>query len=366
MMETEKRNPEQPQPDSGAPGGQESRGRGTRVVFLVFLLLAGALGTLVYLAYRGGRIVTDDAYVHATVYSVQTRVPGTVLEVLVAAHQPVEPGQLLVRLDPEQPEIMVRLAEGELAGARMQLQEALIAVRAAEAEETLVDAQLDQARKDLARIKTLWNKKTVSEDRYDRAVTRHRVLTSRKNAADAQGSLSEARIETGRTAVQIAASRMAEAKLRLGYSEIRSPGKGIVSKKNVEPGMVLRAGAPLMAVVDLENLWVEANYKETQLARIRPGLTARVRVDTFPDQLFHGVVESIQAGSGAAFSLFSPENATGNWVKVVQRIPVKVVLEDDPSGDPGSRLRLGMSAEVSIVPAKKPFLSRLFSFLPGL
>jgi membrane fusion protein, multidrug efflux system len=348
---------------SGPAGG---RGRGRRAVFVLFLITVAVAGTLVVLAYRGGRIVTDDAYVHATVYSVQTRVPGTVLEVRVEDNQQVESGQVLVRLDPEEPEIRVRLAEGALAGARMRFEEAQIAVQAADAEVKLVGARLALAGKDLARIEALWKKKTVSEDRYDQAVTRHRVLSSQRSVAEAKNSLSRTRIETSRTAVDVAKDRLAEAKLQLGYTEIRAPGNGIVSKKDVEPGMVVPAGTPLLALVDLKDLWVEANFKENQLRRIRPGLKAEVEVDTYPGSVLPGAVESIEAGSGGAFSLFPPENATGNWVKVVQRIPVKVVLEGDAPGEAGRPLRVGMSADVTIFPEEKTPLARFFSFLPGM
>jgi membrane fusion protein (multidrug efflux system) len=116
----------------------------------------------------------------------------------------------------------------------------------------------------------------------------------------------------------------------------------------VEEGQVVQAGARLMAVVDLEDLWIEANYKESQLERIRPGQEAEVRLDVYPDIVLSGRVESIHAGTGAAFSLFPPENATGNWVKIVQRIPVKIVLDGREVGPPRPLLRVGMSSEVTV------------------
>ena len=138
----------------------------------------------------------------------------------------------------------------------------------------------------------------------------------------------------------------------LSYTEIRSPSKGRVSQKAVEAGKVVQPGAPLMAIVDLEDLWVEANYKEIQLEKIRPGQQAEVRLDIYPDQVLHGHVESIHAGTGAAFSLFPPQNATGNWVKIVQRIPVKIVLDGYAPGPDKPPPRVGMSAEVTIYPGK--------------
>jgi len=127
----------------------------------------------------------------------------------------------------------------------------------------------------------------------------------------------------------------------------------------------VQPGFPLMSVVDLGDVWIEANYKETQVRRLRPGLKAEVRVDTYADRVLHGHVESLEAGSGAAFSLFPPENATGNWVKVVQRIPVKILLDDYRPEEDGPVLRTGMSALATVYPDTVPFLSRLLRFLPG-
>jgi len=346
--------------------GKNGRSRALRVLILALVLGTAGATVLLYLAYKGGRIVTDDAYVEATIYTIQARVPGTVLEVLAGDNQPVDAGELLVRLDPEEPEILVRQAESILESARRQHEEARIGVRAAAAEERLVSAQFAQAEKDLARIEALWRKKTVSEQRYDSTVTQRLVLSSRLTLAREQLALAEARVETSRTAVETAEARHADARLRLAYTEIRSPGRGVVSKKEVEPGMVVQPGTPLMAVTDLENPWIVANYKETQFQRIHPGLKALARVDAYPDTVLPGHVDSIEAGSGAAFSLFPPENATGNWVKVVQRIPVKIVLDGRAAEEDDARLHVGMSAEVTIFPAEKTFLARLFSFLPGL
>ena len=341
------------------------RPRALRVTIFLAVLAVCVAGALLVVAYKGGRIVTDDAYVAATVYEIQPRVPGSVLSVEVADNEAVPESELLVRLDSDRPRILVRAAEAALATARMHHQEAQVAVLAARAEVQLVQAQLEKAKKDLARYQALWNKRTVAEEQYDQAVTQVRVLSSQAEAARAKADLAATRVETGLAAIQTAEARLDEARLRLQYTEIRAPGPGIVSKKNVEPGMVVQAGRPLMAVVDLAHPWVEANFKETQLGRIRPGLEAEIRADIYSGHVFHGRVESVEAGSGAAFSLFPPENATGNWVKVVQRVPVKIVLDHETQGPDAPELRLGMSLEVTVFPAEKPFLTRFFSFLPG-
>jgi membrane fusion protein (multidrug efflux system) len=128
---------------------------------------------------------------------------------------------------------------------------------------------------------------------------------------------------------------------------VRAPADGVIAKKSVEVGQVVQMGQPLLAIVPLHEVWVLANFKETQLARVKPGMPAEVEIDTFPGQIFHGTVDSLSAGTGARFSLLPPENATGNWVKVVQRVPVKIRLNPNAFGNPLT-LRAGMSAYVVI------------------
>jgi membrane fusion protein (multidrug efflux system) len=147
-------------------------------------------------------------------------------------------------------------------------------------------------------------------------------------------------------AVEQAEADLAAAELALAKTRLRAPADGVVSKKSVEVGQLVQAGQPLMAVVPLHGVWVVANFKETQVARLRLGQRVTVAVDTFPDRVFHGSVESISAGTGSRFSLLPPENATGNWVKVVQRVPVKIVL-DGYKANPHI-LRPGMSATVTV------------------
>jgi membrane fusion protein (multidrug efflux system) len=157
----------------------------------------------------------------------------------------------------------------------------------------------------------------------------------------------EAERELAAAELKQAHADLAYAELQLGYAEVRAPLDGVVSKRSVELGQVVQAGQPLLAIVPLHELWVQANFKETQLGRVRPGMRAEVTVDTFPGRAYQGVVDSISAGTGARFSLLPPENATGNWVKVVQRVPVKIRLEDHQPENPHT-LRAGLSAVVTI------------------
>jgi membrane fusion protein (multidrug efflux system) len=187
----------------------------------------------------------------------------------------------------------------------------------------------------------------------------HAIDVARQKVAEGRGTLSraesqlhqvpvkEAEITRAEAALKQAQADVALAELQLAYTEVRAPTDGVVSKRSVEVGQVVQVGQPLLALVPLHEVWVLANFKETQLARVRPGMKVDVEVDTFPGKTFPGVVESISAGTGSRFSLLPPENATGNWVKVVQRVPVKIVLDSREVGNPQA-LRAGMSAVVTI------------------
>ena len=332
----------------------------------ILLLVVGLSAGGFYYWHSKARVRTDDAYVHATIYPISPRVPGTVLEVLVEDNQIVERDQLLVRLDPEDPSLKVRMAKAGLASARTHYDEAEIGLKAAEAEDRLSEAKLEQAKVDLRRAEVLWEKGSISEEQYDRAVTENRVLTAQRLVTQARIAAARAQIASSGANLENAQAQLAQAELLLSYTEIRSPQKGHVSQKTAEEGNVVQPGVPLMSVVDLEDLWIEANYKENQLDRVRPGQLAEVRLDVYPGYVFQGRVESIHAGTGAAFSLFPPENATGNWVKIVQRVPVKIVLDGHAPGPNSPLLRVGLSSEVTVYPEGKPELPWPLSHLANL
>jgi len=172
-----------------------------------------------------------------------------------------------------------------LASARTHFEEAKIGLKGAEAEDRLAEAKLDQAKLDLERAESLWNKRSISKEQYDRAVTQNRVLTAQRLVTQARIAGARARITSSETQQENAKAQLAHAELLLSYTEIRSPSRGYVSQKAVEAGKVVQPSAPLMAVVDLEDFWVEANYKESQLEQVRPGQLAEVRLDIYPEKL---------------------------------------------------------------------------------
>ena len=182
--------------------------------------------------------------------------------------------------------------------------------------------------------------------------SRQKVAESRGALARAQGqghqvAVKDAEVVRAEARLKEAQADLAVAELALEHTVVRAPLDGVVSKRAVEVGQIVQLGQPLLAIVPLHDVWVVANFKETQLTRVRPGMKATVTIDSFPDKTFTGTVNSLSAGTGSRFSLLPPENATGNWVKVVQRVPVKILLDEKEVGNP-QPLRAGMSAVVTI------------------
>jgi len=312
----------------------------------LILLVVGAFFGYRHWRWSASHVSTDDAYVSADLTYVAPRVAGRVIQVAVAHNQLVQPGDLLVRIDPRDFEVRAQQAEEALKLARNELAQQRAGVAAAQAQVVLAQARARQAEEEARRRAELYRQQVVAREHYERY---------RRDAEVAQAELAAARQQLARAQVaevgleaQIRQREAAlrEAGLQLSYTTILAPVAGQVTRRTVEVGNQVDIGQPLMVLVPLHRLWVEANFKETELARVRPGQRAEVRIDTYRGHLFHGRVDSIMAGTGSALSLLPPENATGNWVKVVQRIPVRVVL--DAREHPEEALRVGQSAEVTI------------------
>jgi membrane fusion protein, multidrug efflux system len=217
---------------------------------------------------------------------------------------------------------------------------------------------------DLTRSQKLYDQGILAEATLEKATTVHDITVAQVNAAREQVKQALASLDTQKLVVEQAKTALKsqgyilEQKkqvlesetLKQGYTKLFAPANGYVTKKSVEVGNQVVSGQPLLAVVPLDDVWIVANYKETQLTNVKPGQKVRIKVDTYPGKAFSGVVDSIMAGTGSVFSLFPPENATGNYVKVVQRIPVKIVLEK--GNDPEHLLRVGMSVQPTIIVKK--------------
>lgn len=384
-----------------AGAGANRRLRVKKRFILAVLLLAALAVALHHLATRN-KETTDNAQVDGHVHTITPRVAGYVTEVLVQDNQMVEAGQPLLRLDPvefavalaEERSALAALAQGvpleqdqtrfKVSGAEasrdstaQSAQQAAMEERAAREEAASAASRLEMAVLDLARMADLARNQAVAQAELDAARTAHATALAAKAAADARleaarkGRAALARdvagresdiglAATGAAAAEIKASlveaqkaRVRQAELDLSHATVLAPVRGYVTRKSVEPGRLVARGQALMAVTPLDpgEVWITANYKETQLARVRPGQRVTFTVDAYPGHEFTGVVESLQSGTGAVFSLFPPENAAGNYVKVVQRVPVKIVPDPDQPAlkGPGAPvLRLGMSVAPTI------------------
>jgi len=275
---------------------------------------------------------TDDAQLESHIDPVLPRVAGYVSEVLVDDNQKVAAGQVLLKIDPR--DLQTRVREAEAA-----LQSASADVAVAKADLLVARAHRVKAASDLDRYRELRQKKVVSQQGLEAAQTGADAAEATEEAAARQVAAKEAEIAKKKADLDYTS-------LQLSYAVVTAPAAGIVSRKNVEVGQFVQAGQPLLAIVSGDDLWVVANFKETQLTSMRPGQTARFTVDAYPGVTFKGKVDSIAAATGARFALLPPDNATGNFTKVVQRVPVKIVLTQPP--DPQHPLRAGMSVDAGV------------------
>ena len=313
----------------------------------IFAIAAALLG---YIRWRHAQwhIETEDAYVKGHIYSVASRVPGTILTLDVQENQAVEQGRTVATIDPRDYDAAMLKAQASLAESDSDQMVKQAAIAQAKAQISAARSQLDLARADLARISALNDRQSIPKQKYDQAITAEAVAKAQLLTAEKTVTVGIAALEVSKMKIGTARAKLDEAQLQRSYCAIVSPIAGVVSRKMAEVGNVVAPGQPLFAVVPLalDDIWVEANFKETQLKNVRPGQPCTLRADIDKGQEYAGTVDSISAGTGAAFSLLPPENATGNWVKVVQRVPVKIRIT--PGSDPGHKLRMGLSVQVAI------------------
>ena len=332
------------------------------------LLALGLIFGLRYLAETFTHESTDDAFIDSDVISVAPKVAGQIERVHVAANQAVKAGDLLVEIDPrdlqvqlEQKQAAVTAAQAnvELLKATLGLFRSGIATAEATAKQTAADAtaseaNTEKAKADFKRAEELMANHTISPQEFDSARAaaiwaEANLKAQQEKAASDQSKVAQARaqLDTGIKAYERAETQagqaeldVKEAKLNLSYTRITAPEAGHVTRKTAEPGNYVQVGQNLLALVP-EKIFVTANFKETQLEKIRPGQKVKITIDSVAGGPFPGYVESLQAGSGAAFSLLPPENAVGNYVKVVQRVPVRICFEQ--AVEAGHVLGPGMS-----------------------
>ena len=312
------------------------------------LVLVGALVGYARWRHAQRHVSTENAYVRGDIFTVASKVPGTLLAVEVTENRPVRKGDVVATVDPRDFDVAIKRAQASLAEAESGLATDRALIAQLEAQGLAAGSQRELARTERARVEALFARQSIPRQKVDQAVAQEEVAAAQVAAAAKAVAQARAKLVVSGTKVDAARAALENATLQRSYCTIAAPADGVVSKKSAEPGTVVAAGQPLCAIVPLGAgaLWIEANFKETQLKDIRPGQHAWVTADVDPGRTFDGTVESVAAGTGAAFSLLPPENATGNWVKVVQRVPVKVVL--DPGTDPGHSLRLGLTVTCEI------------------
>ena len=388
-----------------APAAPAKPRRRAPLVLAGLLVVAGGVAAVLYVS-RLGKEKTDDAQVEAHASSVSARIKGQVKRVLVADNQEVKPGDVLVELDDRSQQLQLRSARAELdnANAQLHLAQTQLALTDKTAKANLAvaeggiaqavavtgstAAQIDQARADVKAAESHKELTRLDRERTERlratgaatqadidmrvaadtqadaalAQAQARLASALANRSNSSGTEATARgrllaaqtvdeqLEAARAQVALAESRVAKAQasvddatLELEYTKVRAEIAGEINQRTVEVGQQVSPDRMLMAIVDLSDTWVVAHPKETQLADIKPGQPVDVEVDAFPGTM-RGHVDSIAAGTGARFSMLPPENASGNFIKVVQRVTVKIKIDDRG----GRKLRVGMSAEVVI------------------
>ena len=332
---------------------------------LRFRLVLATVGVLAVtgLAYGYEKFVapyesTDDAFIEGDATPIAPQVAGQVVQLLVNDNEEVKQGQLLVQIDPreyqaraDQTKANLDAAKGRLEQAKAQnvVDEAKVAQEMANV--IAAEAQSKYAAADSKRYLAVGSL-AVSESQLDLANTQAKstaaevdAARSREYSAEAQVKLDKANIETAAAEVEVDEAANREADLNLSYTEVTAPVAGFITHRTVDNGAYVQPGQNLLAVMPRQ-VWIIANFKETQLKHMRPGQPVTVHVDAYPQVEFHGHVDGIQAGTGARFSLLPPENATGNYVKVVERVPVKIVLDEVPGK--AYVLGAGMSVEPKV------------------
>lgn len=327
-------------------------------VFLGALALLIAVGGFFYWQHSQHYPSTDDAYVNAHVVQVAPQVTGPVAQTYVSSQQFVHKGDALFDIDRTAFNLAVTQAQARLALARHEVGADTAAVAAAAAEVQNQEVRLRNAEKQAQRVGQLRQQGFVSAQAHDDAIAA--VDAAKAQAEVARAKLNQARMALGSQGgqnehVRAAQAALEQTQLDLAHTHIAAACNGRVADFSLRPGNIVRINMPLFALVCDEQYWIDANFKETQVARIRPGQDVEVSVDTYPGLKLRGKVENLSSASGAAFSLMPPQNATGNWVKITQRVPVRIVLLNVDAQHP---LRVGTSALVTVDTVHTPAAAR--------
>ncbi|SEA99564.1 membrane fusion protein, multidrug efflux system [Lonsdalea quercina] len=356
-------NPQNHTPDS-APTERKTPGKKPLIILAIVVVLMLIVGLFFWLANRNIE-TTDDAFTDSDAVTIAPKASGYVTELRVKDNQRVKQGDLLVIIDPRDNTAQRDQAQAQLGLAMAQLHQAQAALDLAKVQ---YPAQKDQALATLAKAQANYVN-ALEDDKRQRGVDPRATSQRNIDAAGAQLRSARAELESAKAQVEVASqvalqirqqatnvearqrqveqaqAQLNTANLNLSYTEVRAPYDGFITRRNVQVGSLVQPGTALFSLVS-PNTWITANFKESQLARMRPGNKVNITVDAWPNMKLEGHVDSVQMGSGSRFSAFPAENATGNYVKIVQRVPVKIVI--DKGLDPERPLPLGLSVEPKV------------------
>lgn len=293
------------------------------------LLIVGLVLVAIFVAFFVHNALkyqsTDDAYVETTTVQVAPRVSGQIIEVHIDDNQRVKKGDLVAVIDPVDYEIKLEQAQAKYEKALLEQKYALSARDAA-------NSEIAAAKADLERYKNLYKGGAVSKQMLDNAQTKYDNAVARQTSAEQAVISKTGGLKVADANIKELKAQRDQAKLNLSYTKIYAPQDGTVASRRVEEGMYVNVGSPLFTIVP-DDIWVVANFKENQLRHMKVGQVVEIKVDTYPDKKFKGKIDSIQRSSGAKSSMFPPENAVGSFVKIVQRIPVKIVFDEEIDKD---------------------------------
>jgi len=325
------------------------------IIIVSAVLLVLIVGTLLYWLHARHFVSTDDAYVDGHVTQISPQIAAPVLALHIEDNQLVQRGDLLIELDPTDYQIALEQAQAQVLSAQGKLAQTQAQIEAAKADVTQTAARVEAARvalenatRDLERYQSV-DERARSRQQLDNATAAQKSANAQLEQAKASKASAEANVNTSAAAIKAAEGEVhtAEANVKrdlvnLGYCRIYAPAEGRVTQRTVEVGNYVQPGQAMFLVVS-PDVWVTANFKETQLRHMQPGQPVTIKIDAFSKQTFNGHVDSIQAGSGSRFGVLPAENATGNFVKIVQRVPVKIIFEHGANTNNAGLLSPGLS-----------------------
>ena len=310
-----------------------SSGRKKRLIaYIIIIVIALIIAISYYFYYTAHYVSTDDAFVGGQPVLIATHVSGYVSKIYIEDNEHIKKGKLLLEIDPRPFQLKLNEAKVgfEVANSKLDVAKSNY--------EIAIDAQ-NTAAIDMYRNQLLSTGSAISLEKFEHTIALYQAAKSVVKAAQALIELSQSNVDKAQAGVS-------QADLTLSYTKVFAPADGYITKKNFDIGSFVTTGSPVMALV-LDNKWINANFKETQITNIRVGQSVDIEIDAYPGKTFKGKVQSIQAGTGAAFSLLPPENATGNFVKTVQRVPIKITFDQLPNPKEYF-LPLGLSAEPTV------------------